>query len=108
MHVYSCVDIYVYMYPIEVIHVFQCAGSSAMFVDIGCLLRAGLPPKSAQGTDQQSDRQAAQMVNPRFLKGTWDDAGAHCLALLDALVHSAWFRFHIGDLHDNGKHVVHI
>lgn len=56
-------------------------------VDYASLLVHGLPRASYYGKDWQSDREAARLFNPAYLKlPSWDSIGAALLQFLTALV----------------------
>lgn len=77
-----------------------CAGlciellRSGLRVVYGSLVVAGLPQKSYRGHDKQSDTEACQLLNPRYLstaqKWRWDDLGCYVWTLKASLASSLW------------------
>lgn len=63
----------------------------ALWVDPQAILIGGCPKQAWLGKDHQSDSQAAQMLNPRYLKvGVWFDLGVNVFAYVAALVVGSW------------------
>ena len=60
----------------------------ACFVSFSFMLEVGCPAKSLVGTDGQSNKQHASLINPGWMKSTWDSKGIVLFALMEGLIHS--------------------
>ena len=62
-----------------------------LWVDLSWLLGNGLSPNAYKGTDLQSDREAAAVLDPRrFTPLTWDAYGTVVLCFIEAAIIAPW------------------
>ena len=62
------------------------------FVGISNLRKHGLPIKAMIGSDVQSNKQAAQLLNSGFNKPTWDNPGILLWTFFESMVVAGWRR----------------